>query len=101
MILTLINIISWTTQKPTSFWNVPTDSFNKFMDNPFKKSESKLHFTVNDTNNPTSNSFKNACLYTNVYSYIFLTATKWKQPNECLSTDDWVNKMRYIYMVEY
>lgn len=71
MILTLINIISWTTQKPTSFWNVPTDSFNKFMDNPFKKSESKLHFTMNDTNNSTSNSFKNACLYTNVYSYIF------------------------------
>lgn len=68
------------------------------MDSPLK-SESKLHFTVNDTNNPTSNSFKNAGLYTNVYSHIFLTATEWKQPNECLSAG-WLgeqNAVVYLY----
>ena len=30
----------------------------------------------------------------------FTTARTWKQP-KCLSTDDWVKKMWYIYTMEY
>ena len=31
---------------------------------------------------------------------LFRTARTWKQPR-CASTDEWIKKMWYIYMVEY
>ena len=31
---------------------------------------------------------------------LFTTARTWKQP-KCPSTDEWINKMRHIYTMEY
>ena len=31
---------------------------------------------------------------------LFTIAKTWKQP-KCLSTDEWIKKMRYIYTMEY
>ena len=31
---------------------------------------------------------------------LFTVARKWKQP-KCLSTEEWIKKMWYIYMMEY
>ena len=31
---------------------------------------------------------------------LFTIAKTWKQPN-CLSIEDWVKKIRYIYTIEY
>ena len=31
---------------------------------------------------------------------LFTTSRKWKQPR-CLSTDDWIKKLQYIYAMEY
>jgi hypothetical protein len=31
---------------------------------------------------------------------LFIIATSWKEPR-CLSTDEWIQKMRYIYTMEY
>ena len=33
-------------------------------------------------------------------STLFTIAKTWKQP-KCTSTDEWVKKMQYIYIVEY
>ena len=31
---------------------------------------------------------------------LFIVARTWKQPR-CLSTDEWVKKLKYIYIMEY
>ena len=39
--------------------------------------------------------------YTTIFTAaLFTTAKTWKQP-KCPSTDEWIKKMWYIYMMEY
>ena len=38
-------------------------------------------------------------LYTNIHSSIIIIAQKWI-PHKCSSTDEWINKIRYIHTVE-
>ena len=39
-------------------------------------------------------------MYTRFTAALFTIARSWKQP-KCPSTDEWLNKMRYIYTMEY
>jgi len=39
-------------------------------------------------------------MHPNVIAALFTIAKTWKQP-KCLSTDDWIRKMWYVYTIEY
>ena len=43
---------------------------------------------------------KKTCVSHSLQHYLFTTARTWKQPT-CPSTDEWIKKLWYIYILEY